>query len=170
MWRSTAKLVGRLLFAFAVIGTIFITGMRTKSPFVLNAVRRFGRATKSFAMKSAGTPGSYASVIRHTGRVTGRRYETPVGAVATDDGFVIALPYGLNTDWCKNLLASGTATIVHSGNTYQVDEPQIVPLAAAASRFSPADQRAHRIFAVEQCLQVRRAQAAETSEHVAHRS
>jgi hypothetical protein len=29
-------------------------------------------------------------VIRHTGRTSGRPYATPVGAVAAEDGFVIA--------------------------------------------------------------------------------
>jgi hypothetical protein len=86
MWRPIAKLVGALLLALAAVGIIFMVGMRTKSPLVLNAVRRMSRATKPLAMKSAGTPGAYASVIRHVGRTTGRPYETPVSALATDDG------------------------------------------------------------------------------------
>jgi deazaflavin-dependent oxidoreductase (nitroreductase family) len=95
-------------------------------------------------------------VIRHVGRTTGRTYETPVGAVATADGFVIALPYGANTDWLKNVLASGSATIVDEGSTYDVDRPQVVPMAAAGHHFSPRDQRAHRMFGVDDCLRVRR--------------
>ena len=67
---------------------------------------------RPLAMKSSGTPGGNASVVRHVGRKTGRPFETPVKAVATDDGFVIALPYGRNTDWLKNVLASGSATIL----------------------------------------------------------
>ena len=98
MWRRLGKLVGGLLFVIGVIGIVFLAGMRTKSPLVLNAVRRSSRATKRFVLKSSGTPGGIASVIRHVGRTTGRPYETPVQAVATDDGFVIALPYGPNTD------------------------------------------------------------------------
>jgi deazaflavin-dependent oxidoreductase (nitroreductase family) len=121
MWTRIAKLFGALLLAVGVIGIVFVTGMRAKWPLVLNAVRRSGRATKRIVLKSSGTPGGIASIIRHVGRTTGRPYETPVQAVATDDGFVIALPYGPNTDWLKNVLASGSATIVHEGNTYRVD-------------------------------------------------
>jgi deazaflavin-dependent oxidoreductase (nitroreductase family) len=166
MCRSIAKLVGGLLLALVAIGIVFVAGMRTKSPLVLNAVRRTGRAVKPLVLKSAGTPG-YASVIRHVGRTTGRPYETPVEAVATDDGFVIALPYGSNTDWLKNVLASGSATIVDDGNTYQVDQPEIVPIAMGARHFTPKDQRTHRLFGVEQCLRVRRMEPDETSEQVA---
>ncbi len=89
------------------------------------------------------------------GRTTGRRDETPVQAVATDDGFVIALPYGPNTDWLKNVLANRSATIVHEGNTYEVDQPEVLPMSVAAPRFAPKDQRTHRLFRVEQALLVR---------------
>lgn len=154
--RSIAKFVGGLLLALAAIGVVFVTGMRAKSPRVLDAVRKTSRAMKPLALRSAGTPGAYAAVIRHVGRTTGRPYETPVGAVATEDGFVIALPYGPNTDWLKNVLACGTATIVDEGSTYALDRPEVVPMAAAGRYFSPQDQRAHRMFAVDQCLRVRR--------------
>jgi deazaflavin-dependent oxidoreductase (nitroreductase family) len=162
--RSIAKLVGGVVLAFVAIGIVFVVGMRTKSPVVLDAVRKTGRAMKPLALKSAGTPGAYASVIRHAGRTTGRPYETPVQAVATDDGFVIALPYGSNTDWLKNVLARGSATIVDEGNTHEVNRPEIVPMAVAERHFAPQDQRSHRLFAVDQCLRVRRAQPDETSE------
>jgi hypothetical protein len=39
MGRPIAKLVGGLLLALAAIGIVFMAGMRTKSPVVLNAVR-----------------------------------------------------------------------------------------------------------------------------------
>jgi hypothetical protein len=76
--------------------------------------------------------------------------------VPIDDAFVIALPYGLSADWLKNLLARGSATIVHDGSTYDVDRPEVLALSAVEHAFSPADQRAHRLFGVDQCLRVRR--------------
>jgi deazaflavin-dependent oxidoreductase (nitroreductase family) len=167
MWRPIVKLVAGLLVAVAAIGIVFMAGLRTKSPLVLNAVRRISRAMKPLAMKSAGRPGAYASVIRHVGRTTGRPYETPVGAVATDEGFVIALPYGSNTDWLKNVLASGSATIVDEGNTYRVDQPAIVPTSVAAPLFPLDDQRTLRLFGVDQCLRVRRVEPDEAAAQVA---
>jgi deazaflavin-dependent oxidoreductase (nitroreductase family) len=156
MVRTIARLVGGVLVVLAATGTVFLVGMRRKSPLVLDTVRRTSRAMKPLALRSAGTPGAYASVVRHVGRTTGRMYETPIGAVATGDGFVIALPYGPNTDWLKNVMASGSAVIVDEGTTYDVDRPQVVPMADAGHHFSPQDQRAHRMFRVDQCLRVRR--------------
>jgi deazaflavin-dependent oxidoreductase (nitroreductase family) len=167
MLRRIAKFAGGLLLAVGVIGTIFVTGMRTKSPLVQNTVRRIGRATKRFALGSSGTPGGIASVVRHVGRTTGRAYETPVQAVTTDDGFVIALPYGPNTDWLKNVVASGSATIVHEGEIVRVDRPQVVPMSTAAAQFPPKNQRTHRLFRVEQCLLVHRMEPARAAPQVA---
>ena len=111
--------------------------MRAKSPAVVNGVRKLGRAMRPLAIKSAGGPGASASVVHHVGRTSGRSYSTPVVAVPTDDGFVIALPYGLSADWLKNVLASGSATIAHDGSTYDVDRPEVVPLSAVEHQFSP---------------------------------
>lgn len=150
------KCVGGFLFLVAGVGIIFVAGFRTKSPLVLNTIRRGLRATRPFALKSSGTPGAYAATIRHVGRVTGRSYETPVQVAATADGFVIALPYGRTTDWLRNVLAAGNAAIVHDGKTHQVAQPEIVPMTAAEAAFSASDQRAHRWFRIEECLVVRR--------------
>jgi deazaflavin-dependent oxidoreductase (nitroreductase family) len=156
-------LVGKVVRGLSVvlmgIGVVFVVGMRRKSPSVLNAVRRSSRATKRFPLKTAGTAGSGASVVRHIGRKTGRSYDTPVRAVRTADGFVIALPYGPNTDWLKNVIASGRATIVFEGEAYPVDQPQVVPLTQESSSFTPGNRLAHRVFGVKDGLKVRRAAA-----------
>jgi deazaflavin-dependent oxidoreductase (nitroreductase family) len=138
---------------------VFVVGMRTKSPPVLRTVRRTSRTMKPVVLRSAGRPGSGTSIVRHVGRSTGRAYETPVAVVATSDGFAIALPYGMSSDWLRNVLASGSATIVTDGATHDVHRPEVVPMSAVATTFSPADQRAHRVFNVDQCLLVRHASA-----------
>jgi hypothetical protein len=76
--------------------------------------------------------------------------------VATEDGFVIALVYGWNTDWLQNVLASGSATLVHEGHTFRVDHPEVLPIEAAAAHLSTGDRRLHRWFGINQCLRVRR--------------
>ena len=77
--------------------------------------------------------------------------------MAADDGFVIALVYGSRTNWLRNVLASGSATIVHEGHTYAVDQPEVVPMQAVASRFTAGDQRGFRLLGVDQALRLHRA-------------
>jgi hypothetical protein len=74
---------------------------------------------------------------------------------ATDDGFVIALPYGSNTDWLKNVIASGSATIVNEGNTYRIDQPELVPTAMAAPYMPVKEQRSLHRFDIAECLRIR---------------
>jgi len=107
-------------------------------------------------MRTAGTVRSDTSFIRHTGRHTGRSYETPIVVVAHDDYFLIALPYGDRTDWMKNVLASGSATIVTRGESYEVDQPRVGPMADATARFGPKEQKLHQKFGVDTCLRVHR--------------
>ena len=156
-----AKLVAILLVAVVALACVFVVGMRTKAPPVLRTVRRVNRAFfNPRQMASAGTPGAYASVIRHRGRRSGNEYETPVVVTPTDGGFVIVLPYGTTSDWLKNVLASGSATIVTEGEAHEVDRPEVLPIEELATAFSERDQRSHRLFGVNQGLRVRKAPVA----------
>lgn len=148
--------VGTLVLVAVAAVTVLAVGMRTKSPTVLGAVRRMNRAVFNPRQHDAGEPGAYASLIRHAGRTSGAAYETPIVAVDTGDGFVIALPYGTRADWVQNVLAAGSATLVHEGGTHLVDRPEVVPIATADAHFAPGDRRAHRLFGVDECLRVRR--------------
>jgi hypothetical protein len=79
-----------------------------------------------------------------------------VGAVPIEDGFVIALPYGTQSNWVRNVLASGAATLINAGHAYRADRPELIPLETVANRFSASDQRSQRFFRVGQCLRIRR--------------
>ena len=120
-----------------------------------NSLRLFTRALRPLAMRSAGKQGSGTSVVRHVGRRSGQTYQTPVIAARHDDSFLIALPYGKRTDWLKNVLDKGSATIVANGHTYEVDQPEVIPMAKATACFRPREQRMHRQFRVDTALQVR---------------
>lgn len=162
MWRRIAQIVGGLFIALTALSILFMVSMRAKYPPVLTAVRRMNRALwNPRAMKTAGQPGAMAAVIRHIGRTSGTPYETPIGPYATDDGFVVALPYGSTPDWLKNVLAAGSAVIVHEGNTYRVDHPELIPSAVALGHVPRSEQWSLRLFGIDQFLRVRRVEPQE---------
>lgn len=154
--RAMVVLGGLGVLAFAGASAAFVVGMRNNDPRLQDRVRRFNRdVTNPRQMHTAGTPGAYASIVRHRGRTTGREYETPVVAVPTDDGFVFALPYGRErTDWLKNVLAAGRAVVVHEGATFTVDRPELLTAAQANPYFPPGEQRMQRAFGVDDFLRV----------------
>lgn len=122
-------------------------------------LRRLTQLTRPLAMRSAGRERSETSVVRHVGRRSGRTFATPVVAVEHDEEFFIALPYGDRTDWMKNVVAEGEASLVNRGRTYRVDRPQVIPMVEATGYFGPKEQRLHRRFAVATCLRVHRSTA-----------
>jgi hypothetical protein len=160
--RWFVRLVGVTVLGFAVLATVFLVGMRTKTPAVVDRVRRFNRAvTNPRVLRSAGEPGASASVIRHVGRVSGRSYETPVGPFAVGDDFVIALPYGPGADWVRNVMTKGSAVLVHEGRTVPIHEPEVVPVAEVITDLPSSEQRTLRLFGVDECLRVRPAPVAD---------
>ena len=168
MLMQLATLAGAVVMGLVAIALIYLLGMRAKSPLVLKPLIRLQRAfINPRQLRSAGTPGAYASVIRHRGRTSGRTYETPVGVVAADDGFLIALVYGSRASWVQNVLASGSATIVHEGRTYEVDQPELVPMQAVATRFTSGDQQGFRLLRVDQALRIRRVESEWAKERIA---
>lgn len=147
-----------LILTIALTGTVFVLGLRVKSPIVQRSIIWLTKHVfNPRQMRTAGQPGAYAAIIRTVGRRTGRVYETPVGVVAAGDDFIVTLPYGQRAQWLKNVLATGQATLVYEGSTYGVDRPELVPTTEVEACFSPADQRTNRLFGMDRCLRLRRA-------------
>jgi deazaflavin-dependent oxidoreductase (nitroreductase family) len=65
-------------------------------------------------------------VLVHTGRRTHRVYRTPVNVFDSDDDhYVIALTYGPDVEWLKNLQASGGGEIETLGQTWKLTQPRV---------------------------------------------
>lgn len=146
------------LAGLIVAALIFqVVSLRTGWEPGVSVVRRFTRLMNPRQMKTAGQPGAYAAVIRHVGRRSGQRYETPVGVVETDLGLVVALPYGTSPDWLKNVLAAGSAELVYEGETFPVVRPEVVPSGETGAQPSQVDRFLQRLYGVDQSLLLARA-------------
>ena len=64
-------------------------------------------------------------VIVHTGRKTNRRYRTPVNVFTAPGGYVVALTYGADSDWVRNVLAAGGCELESRGRTQHLTAPRI---------------------------------------------
>jgi deazaflavin-dependent oxidoreductase (nitroreductase family) len=91
-----------------------------------DAVARFNRiATNRVTGPFAGRLPGFA-VVHHKGRRSGRAYATPVGVVRRQDGYAVALTYGPDRDWVKNVMAAGGCELELRGKMVQVGRPEIV--------------------------------------------
>src|SRR5262245_21962294 len=64
-------------------------------------------------------------IVIHTGRTSGRTYETPVNVFRTEDGFVFALTYG-RAEWVQNVMAAGSAKLRTLRKMHDLGNPRIV--------------------------------------------
>jgi deazaflavin-dependent oxidoreductase (nitroreductase family) len=85
----------------------------------------FNRLTLTFAGRHM------FAVVHHLGRRSGRAYTTPVVAWPLPDGFIMALPYGADTDWCRNVLAAGQGTLQWHGMAITIGKPEVIGSATA---------------------------------------
>jgi deazaflavin-dependent oxidoreductase (nitroreductase family) len=85
------------------------------------------RLTNRFVAPFAGRRG-FVDRLDHVGRISGRRYSTPIKAFlrGDDDRAYIVLSYGRNTDWAGNVLR-GPASLLHRGRARPVVAAAIVP-------------------------------------------
>jgi deazaflavin-dependent oxidoreductase (nitroreductase family) len=64
-------------------------------------------------------------VVVHRGRRSGKEYQTPVNVFATEDGYVLALTYGPDTDWVKNVVAAGSCELRTGGRVVRLTAPRL---------------------------------------------
>ena len=87
---------------------------------------RFNRyVTNPLARLLAGWLPPFA-VVLHRGRRSGREYRTPVWAFRTDDGFVVALTYGAESEWVRNVVKAGGCTLLRTGKPIRMVNPRVV--------------------------------------------
>lgn len=66
------------------------------------------------------------ALLRHRGRKSGKAYATPVAVIPTETTFVIALPWGRDTDWVRNIRAADGCSIRWKGVEYECTDPTFV--------------------------------------------
>jgi deazaflavin-dependent oxidoreductase (nitroreductase family) len=89
-------------------------------------VARFNRvATNRVTGLVSGKAPGFGTVV-HRGRRSGRGYRTPVNVFRGPDGYVVALTYGPDSDWVRNVLAAGGCELETLGRTVKLTEPRIV--------------------------------------------
>jgi deazaflavin-dependent oxidoreductase (nitroreductase family) len=108
-----------------------------------------------FMMKFVVTPRSKKfALLRHTGRKSGKIFQTPLIVVPHKDHFIIALTYGPKVDWLRNLQATGHGTIVWQGKDYEIGRPEPVETAEGLSNFATLERFILRWVNVEHFIRV----------------
>ncbi len=64
-------------------------------------------------------------VVIHRGRRSGTQYQTPINVFVRDGGYLVALTYGPDADWVKNVLAAGGCEIRTRRREHRLTSPRL---------------------------------------------
>lgn len=79
------------------------------------------RITGTFAGRLPGF-----GIVIHKGRRSGRTYRTPMNVFRDGNDYLIALTYGAETDWVRNVLAADGCKLVTRGRQISLAHPRLV--------------------------------------------
>jgi hypothetical protein len=107
---------------------------RYRNPRIRNSDDAFPQAMASEAQHPDHEPNyrpvrRMATGLRHPHayrRKSGKIYRTPINVFRTVDGFIIALTYSSQSEWVKNVLASGSCELRTVGRKYRLSDPKVV--------------------------------------------
>ncbi len=91
--------------------------------------RRLGQINRSVTNRVLGRIAGWMpgfAIVLHTGRRSGRTYRTPVNAFRIDRGYRIALTYGAESDWVRNVMAADGCAIVTRRRNISLTHPRIL--------------------------------------------
>lgn len=96
--------------------------------------------------------------IHHAGRRSGKAYVTPTSAHVRDDVLLIALTFGNQSDWSRNVWAAGGCTVRLGGHTYRATSPELVTWAddraLIVSTFNPVLRAGFRLLGIRQFMRL----------------
>jgi deazaflavin-dependent oxidoreductase (nitroreductase family) len=94
-------------------------------------------------------------VVHHIGRRSGVAYETPVDVARMLEGVLISLPYGPDTDWCRNLVAAQHCTLTVNGEELALSTPEVLGAEHAEAGLSAEKLRQWRGEGIRHYLSLR---------------
>jgi deazaflavin-dependent oxidoreductase (nitroreductase family) len=130
------------------------------SPVVRAVMRPLTRVLNPMIGKLAGRRHfSMAAQLRHRGRRSGRGYVTPVGARLAGDSLLIALTFGNQSDWVRNVLAAGGCEARLRGGDYAAAAPELLSWDEAGpflrTAFKTREQAMLRLLGIRQFMRLR---------------
>ena len=113
--------------------------------------------TNRIVQRFAGRRLSPVAIVVHRGRTSSRCYQTPVIAFRLDDGYVISLPYGADSDWVRNVLAARSCRLERGGRRVELTNPSVLVGSEAMAMLPAPVRMALRLLHITRVLRLSKA-------------
>jgi deazaflavin-dependent oxidoreductase (nitroreductase family) len=117
---------------------------------------RLNRRVTNPLLRPAASRVPYFGVVVHRGRRSGRTYRTPVNVFPAGDGFLIALTYGREVEWVKNVLGAGRCRLIYRGRSVALARPRLLERPEDAGPVPGPVRAALRVIGVTDFLRLDR--------------
>jgi len=91
-------------------------------------------------------------VMTHIGRVSGATHRTPLDAMPVDGGYLFILVYGSRSDWVRNVMTAGEATLTIEGADVELTSPVLLDTDEAWKLMPSTPKRPPRIPKIDEYL------------------
>ncbi|MGZ3637612.1 MAG: hypothetical protein ACXVCX_07205 [Ktedonobacterales bacterium] len=167
-WRTARQLSWIGLAGVGTFGAFLVASIALaramRNPALRDRIRGFNRRRLNpLTLRIAGNRTRIYAALEHTGRRSGRVYTTPVVAKPCGDDFVIPLPYGAGTDWCRNVLAAGTYALTWNSQRYELERPEVISQGTAVRAFPWVQRVIFKMGGITDCLVMHRASATQAA-------
>ena len=150
-WLRGLRFVSWIFLALMAMPVMLAILLRTRARAPLRHFNK--RILNPLTLRIAGRSGPYA-VLHHVGRRSGTRHDTPLVAERINDGFLIPLVYGSDSDWVRNVLAAGRCKVEVGGVTFAATQPRIVPFDEAVTSLRRGLRLRYRFYGVKSFLRL----------------
>ncbi len=93
-------------------------------------------------------------VLTHVGRISGALHRTPLDAHPVEGGYVFILVYSSQSDWVRNVLAAGSATLRIDGRDVELTSPRLISDEEMWGAVSEGVRRPPRILRISEYLRM----------------
>lgn len=132
----------------------------TLGPAARRAVRFAARLINPLTLLVAGRRWMpIVGVLVHQGRISSRKYSTPLGMRHLGDSFVMPLTLGESAAWYRNIRAAGWCLVRYMGREYKLVSPEVIDYATAAPAFPRYELLQFRLVGINEYLRMRQAPA-----------
>jgi len=122
---------------------------------VLDRIRVLNKhVTNKVLIHIAGRKFGHFAILSHTGRKSGTLYRIPIVAEPLAGGFVIALTYGKQVDWYKNVRAKGGCSIHWKKKDYDLINPEFIDREIALAAFPAIFRSLLKVARIEYFLKL----------------
>lgn len=95
-------------------------------------------------------------VVHHRGRNSDRRYTTPLNVFVDGDRFVIALTYGAQAEWLRNVMDEGGCGLDHRSQRIRLTNPQMITTEEGMAAMPPPVRAILRALDVTEFVRLQR--------------